>query len=105
MELTTPGCHSVMESFCPRVILSWSHSVLDSSQDKMDSREVLQSLDEMTPKEVLLSLDGTTPEESFSADETHPVESSCPQYDPRGVILSWNGTNPRESFCPGIERL
>ena len=65
-------------SFCHGVILSWSHSVLDSSQDKMDSREVLQSLDGTTPKEVLLSLDRTTPEETFSAGEMHPGESFCP---------------------------
>ena len=96
---TTPGCHSVMESFCRRVILSWSHSVLDSSQDRWTPGESFSPwMERLLGKSfchgmkrlqgsqswwndsrgVILSLDGTTPEESFSAGETHPRESFGP---------------------------
>ena len=54
---------------------------------------------------VILSWNGTTLVESFSAGETTPGESFCPEMnDPRGVILLFDGTTP-ESFSPGMERL
>ena len=93
------GSHSGMESFCPRVILSWSHSVLDSSQDRWTPGESFSPWMERllgksfchgmkrlqgsqswwnNSRGVILSVDGTTPGESFSAGESHPGESFCP---------------------------
>ena len=99
-DRTTPG-----ESFCQGVILSWSHSVLESFcpgfiPGQMDSRkELLQGSNSVLgwndSRGDILSWDGTTP-------GSHSVMG---WNDSRGVILSWDGTTPGESFCPGVERL
>ena len=75
--------HSVLESFCRGVILSWIHRRTDGLQG------ILQSLDGTTPREILLSWDETTPGESVQVERLQGSHSVFGWNNSVGVIQCW----------------